>query len=238
MTSFYVLNQYLHKLSGRTQQAFFMVLHLCYQYHGQQMRDDGSEYMVHVYDVMRQIIEFYRKHGKEVDWVAVAAGGCHDLIEDSYKSEIPVTKDIIREAFARCGSDFADEVAFIVGAVSKGPRSAFVNKEERLTEYHQRLLACATKDYRVLLVKYADRIHNLATLHALTVTDADKVKRVARETLDFYVKIGQTKALEILPRKYHNFFSARVDCMKKLAAVYLPDDYDIELIPLTLPGLK
>lgn len=238
MTSFLVLNRYLHNMPVRAQQALFMVKHLCAQYHGQQMRDDGSSYMVHVYDVMRQMIEFCLDHGKVIDWAAVAGGGCHDLIEDSYKSDHPVTAEIIRAAFARCGSVFADRVAFMVEAVSKGPRSAFPNKELRLEEYHDRLFNRAHEEPMIIIIKYDDRIHNLATLHALTTTDPSKVQRVARETVDFYVPMGQTKALEILPRKYHSYFSRRVEHMRRLALAYLLDDYDIEIIPLHLPGLK
>lgn len=238
MTSFLVLNRYLHNISSTAQQAFFMVLHLCYQYHGQQMRDDGASYMDHVYDVMRQIIEFYLAHGKKIDWAVVVAAGCHDLIEDSYKSDKPVTITIIRAAFASCGSAFTNKVAFIVAAVSKGPRSDFPDKESRLEEYHNRLFACARREPMILMIKYADRIHNLATLHALTTTDPSKVQRVARETIDFYVPMGQTMALEILPRKYCNYFGARVEHMRRLALAYLIYDYDVGTNRITLPGLS
>ncbi|MEI6040090.1 MAG: HD domain-containing protein [Candidatus Berkelbacteria bacterium] len=237
MTSFLVLNRYLHNISLRAQQAFFMVEHLCAQYHGQQIRDDGSSYMDHVYDVMRQIIEFYLAHGKTIDWAVVAAGGCHDLIEDSYKSVKPIDSDILYGAFAKCGSIFTNRVALMVDSVSKKPRSAFSDKESRLREYHDRLFDWAYKEPMILVIKYADRIHNLSTLHALTTTDPSKVQRVARETIDFYVPMGQTKALEILPRKYHDYFSRRVEHMRRLALAYLIDDYDIDSIPLTLPDL-
>ena len=234
MTSLAVFQNSLHGISHRARGFLGMVEHLCCQYHGQQMRDDGSAYMDHVHDVMRQIVEIERACGKKrIDWATVCAGGCHDLIEDSYAAEVPVTPEIIQQAFSVVDPRFGRDVAFVVSAVSKRRREDFADKAERLAEYHERLFRLAHHDYRALLVKYPDRLHNLATLHGLTTTDPSKVERVAQETLDFYVPRGRNEALGILPKCYHEIFSNMVDRMERLALAYLVDKYQISYVNIS-----
>jgi (p)ppGpp synthase/HD superfamily hydrolase len=177
---------------------------------------------------MRQIIELERACSGKIDWTTVVAGGCHDLIEDSYSRPTPVTPEIIRRAFSQGGDEkFGSDVAFLVEAVSKRRREEFSSKAARLAEYHARLFAAARRDHRVLLIKYPDRNHNLATLHGLTTTDPSKVQRVAQETLDFYVRKGRDMALRILPECYHVEFGRMVNRMERLALAYLIDEYSV-----------
>lgn len=234
MTSLVVFEKLLHNISLEDRGYLGLVRHLCCVHHGSQMRDDGTPYQFHVNDVMRQIIEIQRACDEHVDYKLVSAGGCHDLIEDSYGSKNPVTPAIIRKAFSEIDPVVGQVMAFRTEAVSKRPRTDFPNKKARLREYHIRLFEKARIDPLILLIKYADRLHNLATLHGLTVNDPDKVYRVASETRDFYVPMGRSEALKILPERYHIVFGRMVDRMYGLALAYLTDEFEISCSPKPL----
>lgn len=231
MTSLAVFQEKLHNIPFEIRAYIQTVDHLISIYHGDQIRDDGSPYSNHVRDVMRQILEIEHQCKPEIDWAMVIAGGCHDLIEDSYNRETPVTPEIIAQAFGQQNGDFGSKVAWLVSAVSKLPRSECPSKEYRLQEYYGRLFRSAKEDYRVLLIKYPDRKHNLATLHGLEETDPAKIKRVAMETLEVYVPYGETRALEVLPQCYHACFSVMVERMKRLALAYLTDEFIVQYEP-------
>jgi len=227
MTTIAVFQDNLHDIPFEARAYMNTVDHLIQQYHGDQIRDDGAPYTNHVRDVMRQILELERKCRGEVDWGTVIAGGCHDLIEDSYSRPVPVTPEIIARAFGQHDRVFGVKVAWLVTVVSKLPRKNFPTKEARLEEYYNRLFRSAEEDYRVLLVKYPDRNHNLATLHGLTATDPSKVQRMAQETLDIYIPKGRECAIRLLPDCYHQDFLHMLDRMERLALAYLVQEYSV-----------
>lgn len=231
MTSLALFHKTLGEVSPEEQGYLDVVMNLCNKYHGNQMRDDGSSYMSHVRDVIRQIIIRERKCSGVVDWVTVSAGGLHDIIEDSYSHEFPVTPEMIRLAYAEINPPFGQEVAFIVESVSKLPKKMFASKEDRFEEYRHRFFAKAEIDFRILLVKYPDRFHNVSRLSALD--DPPKVLRVAKQTVDVFVR-ERFRALNILPVRYHEDFNLMVNQMTLFALAYLPNDYDIFYSPKPL----
>src|SRR6185437_4095394 len=109
------------------------------------------------------------------DVVAVAAGLLHDIVEDT-----PTTIEKIRELFG-------EDVAHVVEGVTKLAALQFASSEERQAESFRKMLLAMVDDIRVILVKLADRLHNMRTLHYLP---EDRRTRIAQETRDVYAPIA------------------------------------------------
>lgn len=138
------------------------------KHQGRQFRDSGEPYLEHIFDVTYQLIRI------GCDKAAIIAGCLHDIVEDT-----AVDLELVKQ-------EFGEEVAFIVGANSKRAKENFPDKDARLNEFHERFVASAKQDSRVIWPKLADRTHNLATLHGLH-NDPSKQQRIAKETLGFYI---------------------------------------------------
>ncbi len=139
------------------------------QAHDEQFRISGAPYVTHplaVADIMREM---------HMDHQSVAAAMLHDVIEDT-----GLTKEAI-------SSQFGSSVADIVDGVSKLNRIELSSQAEAQAENFQKMALAMAKDIRVILVKLADRMHNIRTLSAL---DPEKQHRIARETLDIYAPIA------------------------------------------------
>jgi len=137
--------------------------------HRGQVRHSGEPYLIHPLAVADLLADM------KLDVVAVAAGLLHDVVEDTL-----TTIDRIRELFG-------PEVAHVVEGVTKISAIRFASSEERQAENFRKLLLAMVDDIRVILVKLADRLHNMRTLSHLP---DDKRQAVAQETRDIYAPIA------------------------------------------------
>lgn len=139
------------------------------QAHDGQFRISGAPYVTHPLAVAGILREMHMDHQ------SVAAAMLHDVIEDT-----GLTKEAI-------SGQFGSSVADIVDGVSKLNRIEFSTQAEAQAENFQKMALAMAKDIRVILVKLADRMHNMRTLSALK---PEKQRRIARETLDIYAPIA------------------------------------------------
>ncbi len=137
--------------------------------HDGQMRSSGDPYITHPVAVA---INLARMH---LDHETLMAALLHDVIEDT-----STTKDELAELFGHT-------VAELVEGVSKLDKLTFDNKEEMQAENFRKMVLAMVQDIRVILIKLADRTHNMRTLGSLR---PDKRRRIARETLDIYAPIA------------------------------------------------
>jgi GTP diphosphokinase / guanosine-3',5'-bis(diphosphate) 3'-diphosphatase len=137
--------------------------------HKGQVRHSGEPYLVHPLEVADQLADM------KLDVVAIAAGLLHDIVEDT---QTPIER--IAELF---GAD----VAHVVEGVTKLGAIPFSSSEERQAENFRKMLLAMVDDIRVILVKLADRLHNMRTLHHLP---EERRIKIAQETRDIYAPIA------------------------------------------------
>jgi GTP diphosphokinase / guanosine-3',5'-bis(diphosphate) 3'-diphosphatase len=137
--------------------------------HKGQVRHSGEPYLVHPLEVADQLADM------KLDVVAIAAGLLHDIVEDT---QTPIER--IAELF---GAD----VAHVVEGVTKLGALPFSSSEERQAENFRKMLLAMVDDIRVILVKLADRLHNMRTLHHLP---EERRIKIAQETRDIYAPIA------------------------------------------------
>jgi GTP diphosphokinase / guanosine-3',5'-bis(diphosphate) 3'-diphosphatase len=147
--------------------------------HRDQVRSSGEPYLIHPLNVAYILADM------RLDETSVAVGLLHDVLEDTL-----TTKEKLQELFG-------DAVAELVDGVTKISRYAYVSKEEQQAETFRKMLLAMVGDLRVVLVKLADRLHNMRTLQFLP---EEKRIAVAKETMEIYAPIanrlgmGQIKA--------------------------------------------
>src|SRR5579864_6832234 len=141
------------------------------QAHGTQRRDNGDPYFSHPVAVA-DILAGYR-----LDTASIATGLLHDVIEDT-----PVKLPEIEARFGK-------EIAGLVDGVTKLTRLELQSDRTKQAENFRKLVLAMSRDIRVLLVKLADRLHNMRTLHF--VRDEDRRKRIARETMEIYAPLAE-----------------------------------------------
>ncbi len=147
------------------------------QAHEGQFRQTGEPYIYHPIAVARILAEMH------MDSKSICAAILHDVIEDT-----PATKDIVAEKF---GSDVAE----LVDGVSKLTELKFKNKKEQQAINIQKVLMAMARDIRVILIKLADRLHNMRTLGVMR---PEKRRRIAQETLDIYVPLARRLGVNTL----------------------------------------
>src|SRR5450755_131978 len=141
----------------------------CLLHHEGQLRASGEPYVIHPLEVAQVLAEM------KLDSTAIAAGLLHDAVEDT-----PVTTEDIVE-------QFGEQVAHIVEGVTKIDKIEFANREDRQAENVRKMLLAMVTDVRVVIIKLADRLHNMRTLEHLP---PERQQPIARETLDIYAPLA------------------------------------------------
>ncbi|MGE3770590.1 MAG: bifunctional (p)ppGpp synthetase/guanosine-3',5'-bis(diphosphate) 3'-pyrophosphohydrolase [Bdellovibrionales bacterium] len=138
--------------------------------HGGQLRASGDPYYSHPVEVASILVEM------RLDWQTIIVALLHDTVEDT----VATLEDIQRL--------FGPEIAKMVDGVTKLTRIEYQDEQSKQAENFRKLILAMSADLRVLLVKLADRLHNMRTLHF--IPKPDKRKRIARETLDIYAPLA------------------------------------------------
>ena len=163
-----------HKLSSYLEKHQVQDILRAYQFaeqcHEGQFRQSGEPYITHPIAVANILADMHLDHE------SLMAALLHDVIEDTDVSKEEVSKR------------FSPTVADLVDGVSKLSEIEFTSKAEQQAENFQKMTLAMAKDIRVMLVKLADRLHNMRTLQVLS---SAKRRRIARETLDIYAPIAQ-----------------------------------------------
>lgn len=137
--------------------------------HYSQKRESGEDYITHPLEVSKILTEI------RVDSATIAAALLHDVIEESN-----TTKEDIKK-------EFGEEVAELVVGITKMDKFHFPDKEEYKAENIRKVVLAMSKDVRVILIKLADRLHNMRTL---SYKKGDRQKAISQETLDIYAPIA------------------------------------------------
>ena len=208
----------LEKVRSYTPEADLELLRRAYVFsaleHKGQVRHSGEPYLVHPLEVADFLADM------KLDVVAVSAGLLHDVVEDTL-----TTPERIAELFGR-------EIAHVVEGVTKIGAIPFSSSEERQAENFRKMLLAMVDDIRVILVKLADRLHNMRTLHHLP---EERRVKIAQETLDIYApianRLGMSKVkneLEELSFKYlepkaYESLRSKVEAKRKSAEAVIDD---------------
>ena len=137
--------------------------------HRGQVRSSGEPYLIHPLNVAYILTDM------RLDETSIAVGLLHDVLEDTL-----TTKETLQQ-------HFGDDVAELVDGVTKISRYNFVSKEEQQAETFRKMLLAMVSDLRVVLIKLADRLHNMRTLQHLP---EEKRVAVAKETMEIYAPIA------------------------------------------------
>ncbi|MBR2330517.1 MAG: HD domain-containing protein, partial [Clostridia bacterium] len=137
--------------------------------HANQKRASGEPYFIHPCEVAKILIDL------GLDAATIAAALLHDVIEDTSSTE----EDIKR--------DFGEEVLALVSGVTKLEKIVFKSQEDADAENFRKIFVAMAKDVRVIIIKLADRLHNMRSLNFLSY---ERQQRMAGETLDIYAPLA------------------------------------------------
>jgi GTP pyrophosphokinase len=183
-------------------------------HHGQQ-RASGEPYLSHPLQVASLLVDF------KMDVTTVTAGLLHDVLEDTTATK----DDLVRE--------FGQEIAELVDGVTKLGKLAFNSREERQAENFRKMLVAMARDLRVLMIKLADRLHNMRTLDFLP---SDRARKIAQETLDIYAPLAHRLGMAKVKAELEDLAlralepQAYVDLQKRVAKRRLEREADINQV--------
>ncbi len=173
MSEMLTLNGLLEKVRSYSPDKNLETLKNAYHFsreaHCSQKRSEGSPYIKHPLAVASILADM------KMDVPSIAAGLLHDTIEDT-----PTTIEDIKGIFS-------DEIAFIVESLTKLSKVEFKTKKEEQAENFRKMLLAMSEDVRVILIKFADRLHNMRTLQHLP---ENKQQRIAAETIEIYAPLA------------------------------------------------
>ncbi len=167
------LSMLLIEVSSCNDQADFELLNRAYyfakEHHKGQIRKSGEPFLAHCVEVARLLAQL------GLDHTTVAAGLLHDVVEDTPATHEEVAKQ------------FGEEIAELIAGVTKIDQITYESREVRQAETYRKMLISTVKDIRVILIKLADRLHNMRTLQYLS---SQSRERTARETLEVYAPLA------------------------------------------------
>ncbi len=168
------LQMLLIEVASSNEQADFDLIsrayHFASEHHGGQIRKSGRPFFLqHCVEVARILAQL------RLDSTTVAAGLLHDVLEDT-----PATPEKVTE-------EFGQKIAALIDGVTKIDRFTFDSREARQAETYRKMLLSMTRDIRVILIKFADRLHNMRTLEHIAPSQQ---RRVALETLDVFAPLA------------------------------------------------
>jgi GTP pyrophosphokinase len=161
------------------------------QAHGAQKRDNGDPYITHPVAVA-DILAGYR-----LDTASIATGLLHDVIEDT-----PIKLADIEARFGKV-------IAGLVDGVTKLNRLELQSDRTKQAENFRKLVLAISRDIRVLLVKLADRLHNMRTLHF--VADVERRQRIARETMEIYAPLAERIGMDAVKNELQTLAFAQLE---------------------------
>ncbi|MDQ7037967.1 MAG: bifunctional (p)ppGpp synthetase/guanosine-3',5'-bis(diphosphate) 3'-pyrophosphohydrolase, partial [Aquificota bacterium] len=189
--------------------------------HEGQRRKSGEPYITHTLSVAKILADL------NMDQVTVCAGLLHDVLEDTN-----TTYEELREAFG-------EEIANIVEGVTKIGRIKFKNLKEAQAENFRKLIIATAKDIRVVIVKLADRLHNMRTLGYLS---REKRLRIAEETLEVYAPIAHRLGIWEIKREledlaFKHLYPREYERVRKFVSQSL-EDLEEYLKKFVIPKVK
>ena len=180
--------------------------------HQGQQRASGEPYLSHPLEVANLLVNF------KMDVTTVTAGLLHDVLEDTAATKA----DLERE--------FGREIAELVDGVTKLGKLNFSSREQRQAENFRKMLVAMARDLRVLLIKLADRLHNMRTLQYLA---PEKSRQIAQETLDIYAPLAHRLGMAKVKAELEDLAlrtlepQAYLDLQKRVAKRRLERETDI-----------
>ena len=160
------------------EKLFIKAIEVAETSHKDQFRASGDPYIIHPYEVCKSLIDL------KLDTETVITGLLHDVIEDTQYS-----KDQLNEIFGKSIASLVDGLTKIDFLEEKK-----ITRSEKEAENFRKLLISTVKDIRVLIIKLADRLHNIKTIHFFK--DVEKRKRVSNETLLIYAPLAERLGFE------------------------------------------
>ncbi len=137
--------------------------------HSKQARASGEHYFVHCHAVASSLVDW------KMDLPTICAGLLHDVIEDT-----PVKDDVLRQ-------EFGDEITKLVLGMTKLDHLQFQSRDDAQAANWRKMLLATAQDIRVIIIKLADRLHNMKTINFL---EAERQKRIAEETISLYAPLA------------------------------------------------